>query len=506
MKNSLILAFLLVASLASPSIVKAEDILPVFDYESTQSFQPDMKTNTKTTEVKPVEEKQVQKVEENKPVAVTEEDLPKPVQFQLADPKAVYIPGEKVLKPTVSVQDPKLTISSQPKPAEPVKTAETKEDQATKTVSQPKTVETKIDRSKMTLEEQTKYLQEQQLKLEEERLMLEKQLKEKELAQKKAEEDKRQAEIQKKKQELAQKKAEEKAIKNEEKRKAKEAKEKAILAKKLEEEAKAKQEAELFAKSEKQRLEEELKAKEALDKKEVKIEKEEKTVSKEEDKKAKEENVLVIEEKQVVTEKATEEEKKENIDYYLKKYTETLNGEAKHEELIGSLMEPFKQSLFYKVLKDNKYETVELETKDVTSDFKPEAVVSYNVPLGSDGEFACQLMVLEPQKDDLAKLWVSELIPGQIDTVMVQDINNDAQNDIVVISTTGGVSLLKSIRVYSYDKAKNDFKTIYAMNGIMEGIVSVKSGKILISETFPGGVNRAALYVWNGRRFERLEL
>lgn len=198
--------------------------------------------------------------------------------------------------------------------------------------------------------------------------------------------------------------------------------------------------------------------------------------------------------------------KNDNIDYYLKKYTSTLQGEANKTDYQYSLMEPFKQSLFYDVLRDNKYETIELQTRDVTADFKPEAVVSYNIPLGAEGEYACQLMVLVPSKEGLSKVWVSELIPGEIDSVMIQDVNNDAQNDIVSVSTTGGVSLLKSIRVYSFDKSKNTFNTIFALNSIMEGIVNVAPGKILISETFPGGINRAALYVWNGKRFERLEL
>ncbi|MEW5820097.1 MAG: hypothetical protein AB1782_07880 [Cyanobacteriota bacterium] len=200
------------------------------------------------------------------------------------------------------------------------------------------------------------------------------------------------------------------------------------------------------------------------------------------------------------------EDTDDSIDYYLKKYDSTLIGEANVNEFKHSLVEPFKQSLFYDVLKENKYENIELLTRDITSDFKPDAVVSYNVPLGAQGDFACQLMVLTPSDAGLSKLWVSELIPGEIDSVMIQDVNNDAQLDIISVSTTGGVSLLKSIRVYSYDKATNSFDTIFAMNNIMEGIVNVMPGKILISETFPGGINRAALYVWNGERFERLEL
>lgn len=211
------------------------------------------------------------------------------------------------------------------------------------------------------------------------------------------------------------------------------------------------------------------------------------------------------EEETAIIEPADENETAE-IDYYLKKYKKALKGEANVQEYKHSLVEPFKQSLFYEVLKENKYETIELLTSDINADFKPEAIVSYNVPLGADGEYACQLMVLEPDEGGLNKTWVSELIPGEIDKVMVSDVNNDAQTDIVVVSTTGGVSLLKSIRIYSFNKSKNSFKTIFAMNGIMEGIVSVRAGKILISETFPGGINRAALYVWNGRRFERLEL
>jgi hypothetical protein len=194
------------------------------------------------------------------------------------------------------------------------------------------------------------------------------------------------------------------------------------------------------------------------------------------------------------------------IDYYLKKYGSTLEAGANITDYQYSLMEPFRQSLFYTLLKENQSEDIELQTSDITSDFQPEAIVSYNVPLGAEGEYACQVMVLEPTDPGLTKLWVSEQIPGEIDSVMIQDVNNDAQKDIVSVSTSGGVSLLKSVRVYSFDKAKNTFVTIFSMNGIMEGIVNVRPGKILISETFPGGINRAALYVWNGRRFERLEL
>jgi hypothetical protein len=196
----------------------------------------------------------------------------------------------------------------------------------------------------------------------------------------------------------------------------------------------------------------------------------------------------------------------EEIDYYLKKYTATLEGEANITDYKYSLIEPFKQSLFFELLNENKAKDVELQTHDVTADFKPEAIVSYNVPLGADGDLACQIMVLTPSETGLDKVWVSELIPGEIDSVMVQDVNNDAQNDIITVSTAGGVSLLKSIRVYSYNKSDNTFITIFAMNGIMEGIVNVRPGKILVSETFPGGINRAALYVWNGKRFERVEL
>lgn len=195
-----------------------------------------------------------------------------------------------------------------------------------------------------------------------------------------------------------------------------------------------------------------------------------------------------------------------NIDFYLKKYESTLQAQANMNDFKYSLLEPFKQSLFYKVLTDNKYENIEFQTQDVTAESQPEGIVSYNIPLGAEGEYACQIMVLRPDGPDLTKMWVSEQIPGEMDTVMVQDVNNDGQNDIIAVSTTGGVSLLKSIRVYSYDRSKSTFQTVFAMNGIMEGIVNVKPGKILISETFPGGINRAALYVWNGKRFERLEL
>jgi hypothetical protein len=196
----------------------------------------------------------------------------------------------------------------------------------------------------------------------------------------------------------------------------------------------------------------------------------------------------------------------ENIDYYLKKYGSTLRGGANITDYKHSLMEPFKQSFFYQLLSENNSKNIELQTHDVTADFKPEAVVSYNIPLGAEGEFACQIMVLQPSDPELVNLWISEQIPGEIDSVMVQDVNNDAQKDIIAISTSGGVSLLKSIRVYSYNKNRHTFDTIFAVNGIMEGIVTVRPGKILVSETFPGGINRAALYIWNGKRFERLEL
>lgn len=199
-------------------------------------------------------------------------------------------------------------------------------------------------------------------------------------------------------------------------------------------------------------------------------------------------------------------DKKEEIDYYLNKYSATKDGETSTVSPADSLMTPFRDSLFFKVLKDNRSEDIELKTVDVTSDLKPEGVVFYNVPQGAEGEYACQVLVLKSENATLNKLWISELIPGEIDSVYTQDINNDGQNDIVVISTTGGVSLLKSIRVYSYDNSRNLFNTIFAMNGIMEGLVDVRNGKILISETFPGGVNRAALYIWNGKIFERLEL
>lgn len=496
LKKSLILTFLVMVVLLSQPVINAEEILPVFDYESTQSFQPDMKTKEKT--IAQPEEKKV--VEETNTQVIAEEELEKPVQFQLADPKKVYIPGEKVLNPTITIKDEKLTITTKTPESEMPEKVEPEDHKPVVKDLEAKPVALMPDKVDMTLEEEAKKLQEQRQKLEEERIKLEEKLKERELAQKKAEEDKRKAEIERKKQELAQKKAEEKARKKEQKRKAKEAKKQAELAKKLEDEQARKEEEARLAKIEKERLEEEIKAKEALVKEEIKKTEEEKPVIKVDDKKVKSENILVNEEKPEI------KGKQEDIDYYLKKYTETVEPEIKQDDLQFSLMDPFKKSLFYNVLKENKYETIELETRDVTADSRPEAVVSYNVPLGAGGEYACQAMVLEPRKESLAKLWVSELIPGEIDTVMVQDINYDAQNDIVVISTTGGVSLLKSIRVYSFDKSKGSFKTIFAMNSIMEGIVSVKSGKILISETFPGGVNRAALYVWNGRRFERLEL
>lgn len=191
--------------------------------------------------------------------------------------------------------------------------------------------------------------------------------------------------------------------------------------------------------------------------------------------------------------------------YFIEKYG-TLEGEAKLNEYEYSLWEPFETSLYYDVLKKNSYEDIELLTENILGTKKPEALVYYNVPMGGQGEFACQLMLLGVQDNGLSKRWVSELIPGKIDSVQVEDINFDGSKDIVAISTLGGVSLLKSIRVYSYDKALDFFKTVFAMNRIMEGVVDAQPGKILISETYPGGVNRAALYVWNGKTFERLEL
>ena len=420
---NLALILLIIVGAGNKQPAYAEGAVPLFKYESTQTFHPDVMTRA-------IDNSRTVPDEERKTISAKKEDADLnsiPIQFQLADPKGIQVAPYKAPE---SDEDEKLKISPTQDKKEEIKTTEDNN------------VEESIEEKKETAEE----IKEETPKKKDKK----KKDKKKDKADKK-DKDKHEEKTEEHKDDIS------------------------------------------FTK-------EDLKDSISDNKEDIEVEQVDVTVNEEDSDKT--EKLTVIEE----SDKLEKDENSDGIDYYLKKYSSTLEAEASVNEFKHSLDDPFKQSLFYDVLKDNKYETIQIKTSDVTANFKPEAVVSYNVPLGAEGEYACQLMVLKTIDKGLDKMWVSELIPGEIDTVMIQDVNNDAQNDIVSVSTTGGVSLLKSIRVYTYDKAKNTFHTIFAMNGIMEGIVNVTPGKILISETFPGGINRAALYVWNGRRFERLEL
>lgn len=472
-KNCIIL-FLLVITALQPMAFgeQKNNLAPVFKYESTQSFKPDLSPSAKKSTIEilpspPAKEPPAKSSVKLNPKADK-------LQFQLANPKGIYLPSldneiakdNKPSEETLKALDEALnkpTINEKPEFKKPITIAELKPEEKKPSVK----LETKEKPSTETPKQEVKVKETSTLQPKEE-------VKEKIAKETAAPQPK---------EEVTEKIAKETS--------APQPKEE--VKEKIAKETSTPQPKEEVTKKENV-TEEPTELKEEIIEPEVKQDPENQP------------NVDPEKEMlQISKEKAEDSaEDKSSPNYYLNKYSSIDKEEKKIT--YTSLIDAFKKSSFYTVLKNNNFKNIQLKTDNMTGDQKPEAVVNYDVPLGSDGEYASQFMVLKATDQGLDKFWVSELIPGEMDTIMVEDVNNDGKKEIVAISTTGGVSLLKSIRVYVYDNSEKGFKTIFSMNNIMEGIVIAKQGKILISETFPGGFNRAALYVWNGKIFERLEL